>query len=197
METHYEKLSNHNKHLISGFSCESKTDGLSSNARRKVKKHDKEIEAFLKHEALHEQNLLLNTTHLLINDENELVGFVSLCNDSLKLAEDSRNKFETMYASVPAVKIARLGINSKYHNQGYGEQLLKYSLFKAIQMCDISGVAFITLDCYKHRESYYEKFGFSKTDEQPITRQYDTPISMCKHVFTWLNELSQTDMIIK
>ena len=195
METHYEKLSNDNKHLISGFSCESNTDGLPANARRKVKKHDKEIETFLKREALDEQNLFLNTTHLLISDTNELVGFVSLCNDSLYLAEDSRNKFKTIYASVPAVKIARLGINSKYHGQGYGEQLLKYSLFKSIQMCDISGVSFITLDCYKHRESYYEKFGFSKTDVQPKERPYDTPISMCKHVFTWLNELSQTDSL--
>ena len=195
METHYEKPSNDNKHLISGFSCESNTDGLSSNARRKVKKHDKEIENFLKREALNEQNQLLNTTHLLINDRNELVGFVSLCNDSLYLAEDSRNKFKTIYASVPAIKIARLGINSKYQGQGYGEQLLKYSLYKSIKMCDISGVSFITLDCYKHRESYYEKFGFSKTDVQPKARPYDTPISMSKHVFTWLKELSQTDSV--
>ena len=197
METHYEKLSDDNKHLLSGFSCESKTDGLPSNARRKVKKHEKEIETFLKREALNEQERFLNTTHLLINDENELVGFISLCNDSLYLAEDSRNKFKTIYASVPAVKIARLGVNSKYHNQGFGEQLLKYSLFKAIQMCDISGVAFITLDCYKHRESYYEKFGFSKTDVQPKERPYDTPISMSKPVYTWLNELSQNDIVVE
>ena len=60
-------------------------------------------------------------------------------------------------------------------------------------MCDISGVAFITLDCYNHRESYYEKFGFSKTDVQPKERTSDTPISMCKHVFTWLNELSKSN----
>ncbi|MBR0466031.1 MAG: GNAT family N-acetyltransferase [Clostridia bacterium] len=193
METHYEKLSDDNKCLISGFTCESNTDGLSAKERRKVKKHDKEIEDFLKHEAFNEQNLFLNTTHLLISDKNELVGFVSLCNDSLYLAEDSRNKFKTIYASVPAVKIARLGINSKYHGQGYGEQLLKYSLFKSVQMCDISGVAFITLDCYNHRESYYEKFGFSKTDVQPKERTFDTPISMCKHVFTWLNELSKSN----
>lgn len=190
MEMHYEKLSESNKHLIANFSCQSNTDGMNSNARRKIVKHDKEIENFLKHEALEEQNNLFNTTHLLINEKNELVGFVSLCNDSLKLAEDSKNKFETIYCSVPAVKIARLGINSKFQNMGYGKQLLNYSLFKAMQMSNFSGAAFITLDCYKHRESYYEKFGFVKTDEQPSERPYDTPISMFKHILTWLKELS-------
>ena len=189
MELYFEKLSLDNKHLLSKFSCDSNTDGMKSNDRRKVKKHDKEIENFLKHEALSEQELYLNTTHLLINNENELVGFVSLCNDSLKLAEDSRNKFQTIYFSVPAIKIARLGIDSKYQGQGYGEKLLKYSLYQAVKNLKYSGTAFITLDCYKHRKSYYEKFGFTETDEQPVRLGYDTPISMYKHILTWLKEL--------
>ena len=189
MKIHFEKLSLDNKKLLSNFSCVSNTDGMKSKDKRRIIKHDKEIEDFLKHEALKEQKAFLNTTHLLINEQNELVGFISLCNDSLYLAEDSRNKFKTIYASVPAVKIARLGINNKYHNQGFGKLLLKYALYKAIQMCSISGIAFITLDCYKHRESYYKKFGFHKTDVQPKERPHDTPISMCKHIFTWINEL--------
>jgi len=189
MEMHYEKLSSDNKHLLINFTCNSNTDGMKSKYKRRVNKHDKEIENFLKHEALNEQELYLNTTHLLINDKNELVGFVSLCNDSLKLAEDSRNKFQTIYFSVPAIKIARLGINSKYQGKGYGEELLKYSLYQAVKTLEFSGNAFITLDCYEHRRSYYEKFGFTETDEQPISHKYDTPISMYKHILTWLNEL--------
>lgn len=190
MEVHFEKLSEANKHMISEFSCESDTSGVKSTDRRRIKRHDREIEDFLKDEALDEQNNLFNTTHLLVNEQNELVGFVSLCNDSLKLADDSRNKFESIYCSVPAIKIARLGISSKFQNMGYGKQLLNYSLYKAIQVSNISGVAFITLDCYEHRKSYYEKLGFTKTDEQPSPRPYDTPVSMYKHVLTWLNELT-------
>ena len=42
----------------------------------------------------------------------------------------------------------------------------------------MSGIAFITLDCYEHRVSFYEAMGFVKNVIQPIILPYDTPISM-------------------
>ena len=60
-------------------------------------------------------------------------------------------------------------------------------------MSNLSGVAFITLDCYEHRESYYKSLGFTRADEQPSSREYDTPISMYKNVLTWLKEFCQVN----
>lgn len=191
MEIHFERLSKNNLSLIRNFSCDTDTSSYNSKDRRRIKKRDKELSDFLIKEAFKEQEKMFNTTHLLINERNELVGFVSLCNDSLSLAEDSQNKYETIYCTVPALKIARLGVSSKYQHNGYGRMLLEYALFKAVDILGYSGVAFITLDCYKHRESFYLKNGFDYTDIQPQRRSYDTPISMCKHIITWLIEFQQ------
>lgn len=188
MDTHFERLSSAHLKILREFNCETDLSQLNSKTKRKVKKHDKELSDFLIKEALTEQEKMLNTTHLLINENNELVGFVSLCNDSLNLATDSRNKYETIYCSVPAVKIARLGVSSKYQNMGFGKLLLQYALFKALDISEISGAAFITLDCYEHRKSFYIHNGFNLTDVQPPKREFDTPISMYRHIITWLSE---------
>ena len=42
----------------------------------------------------------------------------------------------------------------------------------------MSGLAFLTLDCFEHRVSFYESVGFVKKLIQPILLPYDTPISM-------------------
>lgn len=189
METHFERLSNAHLKILKDFNCETDVSTLKSKDRRKVKKHDKELSDFLIKEALREQEKMFNTTHLLINENNELVGFVSLCNDSLNLAEDSKNKYETIYCSVPAIKIARLGVSNKYQHMGFGKLLLQYALFKALDILELSGAAFITLDCYEHRKSFYIQNGFDLTDVQPPKRKYDTPISMYRHIITWLSEI--------
>lgn len=193
MEIRFEKLSVNNVKLTKGFSCETDTSSLKSKDKRRVKRRDKELSDFLEKEALQEQEKMFSTTHLLIGDNDELVGFVSLCNDSLNLATDSQNKYGTVYCSVPAMKIARLGVSSKYQHKGYGKYLLQYALFKAIDVLGFSGVAFITLDCYEHRKTFYLKNGFELTDTQPQKRAYDTPISMCRHIISWLSEISSTN----
>lgn len=189
MDIHFERLSKNNLKFLRDFSCETDVSLLKSKDRRKIKKRDKELSDFLIKEAFNEQEKKFNTTHLLISDNNELVGFISLCNDSLILAEDSKNKYQTIYCSVPAVKIARLGVNSKYQHQGFGKILLQYALFKAVDISESSGAAFITLDCYEHRRSFYSQNGFNLTDIQPQRKSYDTPISMYRHIITWLSEI--------
>ena len=45
-------------------------------------------------------------------------------------------------------------------------------------MKEMSGLAFLTLDCFEHRLSFYESVCFVKNLIQPILLPYDTPISM-------------------
>lgn len=134
----FVKLSSENERLVSDFTCISDVQGKKSKERRRIQRHDKDIEKFLKTEALKEQESKFNTTHLLI-DENKLVGFVSLCCDSLKLAEKSKNRYQTIYCSVPAIKIARLGVRTEYQSRGIGRILLHYALLKACQNSQVAG----------------------------------------------------------
>jgi len=176
--------------LLDTFTCvedDSKFSQLKSKQRKKIREHSFNIDHFLKNESLNEQNMKLNTTHLLINnDVNELVGFVSLCNDSIQLEISERR--ELVYGTVPAIKIARLAISNKYHGNHLGELLVNNAVVKCLEIRNHSGVKFLTLDCYKHRLSYYKKFGFVQNNIQKY-HEPDLPISLRLDIDNYLEML--------
>lgn len=76
-ENYYFEILNEN-HDLSDFNCDSE-----------------DLTDFLKNDALNQQNMNLNLTQLILCD-NEIIGFVSLLTDTLKLKilEDSNLKRE-------------------------------------------------------------------------------------------------------
>lgn len=179
--------------LIKSFSCVTCDDVLklhyNSNERRKIKRHSAEIDEFLKNEALTEQKLKMNKTHLYYDDEsNEIVGFVSLCNDSIPV-EACKSLFNTKYKTAPALKIARLATNCKYQSQGVAKEIFRYIIFLTVSMRDFSGIRFLTLDCYKHRESFYQQFGFVRNEIQQKTESGENAISMFLHIDDYLESI--------
>lgn len=62
-----------------------------------------------------------NTT--LMYYEGILAGFYSLCADSLRLAEKEKSK-DLIYATVPAIKIARIGRDVKFRDLEIGRFLI-------------------------------------------------------------------------
>lgn len=158
---------------------EAELSGYNSKERRRVKIHSEEIDVFLKTEALQEQDLGLNTTFLFVDEEsNRIAAFVSLCNDSIVLDPEERDDAGFPYTTIPAVKIARLAVSRNYKHRGLGTQLIQFSAFIAQQVKSLSGVSYLTLDCYEHRVSFYEQKGFTRNAIQPIELPYDSPISM-------------------
>lgn len=187
-----EQLSEKHLEILGAFCCTEDRSELAdykSDDRRRIIKHSKEMEDFLRNEALEEQSKNLNTTHLFINRDNgDLIGYISLCNDSIRLEFEERNSEGLTYGSAPAVKIARLAIDNRYKGQGYSRLLIDYAMFSAVQIREKSGVAFVTLDCYSHRQEFYEHIGFIKNVIQPEQRNYDTPISMRINIDTYLEK---------
>lgn len=53
----------------------------------------------------------------------------------------------------------------------------------------VSGLTFITLDCYEHRISFCESLGFVKNQIQLVKLQYDSPISMRLGIDTYLERI--------
>jgi len=72
----------------------------------------------------------------------------------------------------------RLAVASDYQGNGIGKLLIQFSAYMGRKIKEMSGLAFITLDCYEHRVSFYESIGFVKNLIQPIVLPYDAPISM-------------------
>lgn len=168
--------------MINSFSCIESNEILirfSAKVRRRIIEHSREMEQFLKSEALSEQENGLNTTHLFIDkDNNKIVAYVSMCNDSIGLEFNEREELELRYTTIPAVKIARLAVATEYQGCGMGKYLIQFTAYLGERIREFSGLTFVTLDCYEHRVSFYEKLGFVKNQIQPITLPYDTPISM-------------------
>lgn len=194
---HFEILSDKNSILLEDFTCQEDRAyldelGCNKKSRRKIISHNNEIEDFLKSEALLEQKLSLNTTHLMIKD-NELIGFVSLCNDCIPLEVDEKELYGFTYKTIPALKIARLAVASKYQRKGIANKLLDYVIYLAVKIREISGVSFITLDCYSHRLSFYKtKHGFIVNEIQEESKADDKPISMRMYIDEYLTQLYNT-----
>lgn len=197
MQLSIEMLNSTHSVLIKNFSCiESAKElvGKKSNERKKIIQRSKEIDDFLKKEALPEQECKLNTTHLFIDkDVNKLVGFVSLCNDSIPLQLEERRGYGITYGTVPALKIARLAVSNEYHGNGIANLMMQYSAHIAAEIRHKSGLAFLTLDCYKHRKSFYEeKFGFIvNAAAEANKKNAQAPISMRLHLDTYLKQINK------
>ena len=123
-----ERLSNEHLPLVGAFSCiesEEQLKQYNSKERRRIKKHSKEMDDFLKEEAWEDQEFGLSTTFLLMEDDKEeIVAYISLCNDAIRLDFDEKNEKGFPYFTIPALKIARLAVSSAHQKKGIGRKLI-------------------------------------------------------------------------
>lgn len=189
-----EKLSEKHLQMLGAFSCIESEKILSkydSKTRRRIKKHSKEMEDFLKNESLDEQSKVLNSTRLFIDtDTGKVIAYLSLCNDSIRLEIEERDELNLTYTTVPAIKIARLAVDSQYQGQGIGKMLIKFAAYMGDKIHQMSGLIFLTLDCYEHRVAFYESVGFVRNIIQPIELKYDSPISMRLAIDTYFEKIN-------
>ena len=146
---------------------------------------DEELNEFLKEDALKQQKQKLNLTKLIICDD-EIIGFVSLLTDGIRIKDikdegvrtiiqgklDSTNK-----KRIPAIKIGRFAIDEKYSNKGLGTHILR-NIIKNIKIISENyvGVRFIVVNAYaKAYDFYVEKNQFTclKKDEKKINEKLE------------------------
>ena len=138
----------------------------------------------------------VSKTFLLIhNSTNELVAYMTLSADSIKLTTEEKDIHDISkvpYASIPALKIGKLAVNKKLSNRakmkGYGSFMLEIARAFAYNMNDM-GVAcrFITVDAdieYDHNTPlFYKKNGFVENLNNK-SRNAKYTISMRKDIFS-------------
>lgn len=185
------RLSEDNAHLIKDFTCVETDEMLAdfnSKERRRIRKHSQDMENFLRNEALDDQEKGLSRTYLFVGNDGKLLAYLSLCNDAIRLEFEERDNMELPYTTIPAIKVARLAVSTHCQGQGLGKEALQFAIFVSQTIRDYSGVVFLTLDCYEHRVSYYESFGFQRNLYQPIVLDYDSPVSMRLWIDEYLAE---------
>ncbi len=148
------------KHLnsISNFNC-----------------YEQELTNFLKEDSLENQKQGISKTYLFFK-ENNLVGYVTLLTDTLRLEGELREFFKNkdiLYKTLPAIKIGRLAVDNNFQKQGVGKAILKYSVhltFKISQ--NYVGCRFLILDAKRNQDHlkdsvhFYKKFGFKTLKER-------------------------------
>lgn len=139
--------------------------------------------------------LNISRTFLLIHRKtNELLAYMTLCADSIKLTseeKDSHNISKVPYASIPALKVGKLAVNREVSGEvkrkGYGSFMLEMARAFAFAMNEL-GVAcrFVTVDAdieYDPRTpQFYEKNGFVENLSNRRKNAKHT-ISMRKDIF--------------
>ena len=159
----FETLSE--EHDLSDFECESE-----------------DLNDFLKNDALKQQNEKLNLTKLITCD-GEIIGFVSLLTDSIKLKIINENSVKITIKNklnisennrIPAIKIGRFAISKKYAKKGLGSHILKSIILNIKNIAETEvGLRFVVVEGYASAYTFYVKhnnFHSLKKDEKELKK---------------------------
>lgn len=73
------------------------------------------------------------------------------------------------YRKYPAVKIARLAVDSDFERCGIGTFLMKIILAQVISICDSIGCRYLLVDSKLESIGFYEKFEFKVAEKNKKT----------------------------
>jgi GNAT superfamily N-acetyltransferase len=132
---------------------------------------DADLNDFFRTDLIHHENQLLTKTYSFTPVEARVtagfapVALVSFCNDAIRL-KNIEDKIELperkRYPSLPAVKIARLGVDKAYQCQDIGTALI--NIVKRLFLSENrTGCRILTVDAYNDGRvtRFYEKSYFS------------------------------------
>ncbi|PGZ57873.1 N-acetyltransferase [Bacillus cereus] len=148
---------------------------------------------FLTNDAVYYIENNISSIHLLIDKESqEIIAYLALLTDAFLLdgAEKEAMDLKIPFSSVPALKIGKLAVSSKYQADKfhYGSFLLELSLGKAAEL-NLSGIAcrFLTVDAdiefNPDTPSFYEGNGFVRNEHRSVKGRKKN-VSMRYDLFT-------------
>ncbi len=123
---------------------------------------DSDLNSFLHHDALTDQDNCINVTRL-VYFEDKLAGYYSVLNASIKSELLVPGDYDgNEYPSYPALKIGRMGVCKEYQKMGLGTVMLIRSISLAKKLSLYTGCRFVTVDAKTRGSSYrfYSGYGF-------------------------------------
>lgn len=143
-----------------------------------------DLNDFFINEAQNYAKELLAVTYVIEN-ENDTIALFCVSNDLISPDDTDSATWRKIKERIPhskhrgdypAVKIGRLGVSSKYKNQGYGTIIIDYVKMTFITN-NRTGCRFITIDAYGEAIPFYLKNDFRyflKEDEKKVIDKDDT-----------------------
>ncbi len=140
------------------------------------------LKTFLqKHAHAYERESLARTYAAFNVQTSKVVGYVTLvCGEVVSDDCDERlvqqDGLKYLYNQYPAVKIARLAVDSRLQGSGLGRYLVKLALGRAKSViCPAVGCRFVMVDSKKKSVAFYSKCGFTLLDTA-ANRERDEPV---------------------
>ncbi len=131
---------------------------------------DKDIDDFLKNDALNWQEQKIATTTLFVYNE-EIIGFFSASSDAIKLKLNEKGNICSI-TEYPAIKIGRLAVCEKFQRKGVGQYLLKWAIGYVLKHSENVATRFVTVDSYPHKVEWYEKFSFKRNEHEKYIKTH-------------------------
>ena len=126
------------------------------------------LDEFLARYASQNHRSGLATTHVLVDDEQptKILGYASVAMAEVRLEslQPGDQKRLPRYP-LPALRLARLAVDSTARGQGHGEALLGFVIDRArtLRATDV-GVCLVVVDALHERAAaFYENYGFRQT----------------------------------
>ena len=138
---------------------------------------DDDLNEFFQIDALeHKKELLAVTYSLKMATEELPVAFISFCNDAIQLSRQERGKLlppkKARYQFLPAVKIARLGVQKEFQRHNIGTKFI--NMAKRLFLKDNrTGCRFMTVDAYNTDRviNFYKKNDFKFLHEKDSNKK--------------------------
>ncbi len=128
------------------------------------------LKTFLQKQAKQFQQSSIAQTYVAITGDKRVIGFVTLTCSEI----DLQNGYDVAdcsqangYEFLPAVKIARLAVDTRYRGCGIGSILLDYSIaLIRDRIVENVGCRFVVTDAKSEAVRFYEKQGFVLLDSE-------------------------------
>lgn len=138
---------------------------------------NEDLNSFYKNDLWHHEEELITKSYVFSPEGASFMeaeppaAFISFCNDAVLKARFAKGEwkkivkeipFRKRYSSLPAVKIARLGVQERYKRRGVGSALLNITKLLFLTN-NRTGCRFITVDAYNTEEAVgmYQKNHFA------------------------------------
>ncbi len=166
----------------------------------------KDLNDFLKEDALTQQNKSVGKTSLWFSkNEKQILGYVTLCTDSIHLGGSDKQKFKEdgiPYKAIPALKIARMAVDERVVRKRLGTMIIGNAIKQVFFINRKAGCRILTVEAKNEsnlKESekpihFYKKLGFKVLKERKANASY---ISMYLDVQPYINEFKERNRLEK
>lgn len=114
-------------------------------------------------------------TFLLIDDDTDsIAGYFSLSSGEVSRQATPESMSRRAPEPVPAVRMGRFAIDRTYQGQGWGAELLREALLRAVSGGTLVAARLILVDAISEEaRAFYLRFGFEPSPIHPMQLMYD------------------------